>query len=92
MKKMTCTEFARLMTQSPEPLCVDEGCPHHGTEHICHGSVVHPRQAEILKNNYEVFMGRYLRATDVIYKGQCLAFTVAAAIEYKEITGKDINQ
>ena len=49
---------------------------------------IHPRQAEILRNNYNVFVERAARATCQEYRQSCLDAAADAHVKYAQITGK----
>ncbi len=51
---------------------------------------IHPRQAEILLNNYRVFIKRAQKTQDWDFKNDCIDAANKAAAEYVTITGKPI--
>ena len=53
---------------------------------------VHPRQAEILLNNYRTFMNRAIRTDDWQYKMDCIKAANEADLQYAEITGHRIDE
>lgn len=53
-------------------------------------NTVHPRQAEILKNNYHLFITRASNSSDEKYRKECLDAAVAVSLEYEKITGEDM--
>ncbi len=52
----------------------------------------HPRQAEILLNNYRLFIKRAQNTYDWDYKNDCIEAANKAALEYVAITGKAIPE
>lgn len=78
---MTEIECIKKMTcrKSGSPMPCDDCTPR-----------VHPRQAEILKNNYRVFISRAQRTDNWDYKADCIKAADAAAMEYQNITGKSV--
>ncbi len=52
---------------------------------------VHPRQAEILRNNAMLLMSRWKRSADSVYSDECLQHARHCDDEYFKITGERLN-
>lgn len=52
---------------------------------------IHPRQAEILKNNWRLFWTRANNAPPGDYRTECFGLACEAANEYHKITGKEVT-
>lgn len=60
----------------------------HGYSGGCPTPPVHPRQAEILKNNYRVFQRRAREAACPKWRAENMTNAMEAARDYLAITGK----